>query len=187
MFSDITKLFRTPLRIKLLKYFALQPDERFTITQLASALGAGKRVTQSDVAALQRVGIIVAKAAPGGRVYGWNRAHPRAFAIQNFVVDSTTPDDRIVQNVFRRLGVHLVIVAGSLADETRSSVDLLVVTKRPRDPRLARAVKKLEAVTAVPIRYAVMEVKEYEARKESYDRLLRDITDFRHRVVLSRQ
>ncbi len=186
MFSDISKLFATPLRIKLIKYFALQPDTSFSVPTIAHALAASRPRVRHELAALGRIGVVTSRAGKGGHTYAWNRAYPRALAVQNFVIDSTTPDDRIVQSIFKRLGAHLVVVAGALADEGRSSADLLIVTKRPKDPRIPKAVKKLEAVTAVPIRYAVMEVKEYEDRRESYDRLLRDITDFRHRVVLSR-
>lgn len=186
MFPDIARLFASPLRIKLIKFFALQPESRFEPTAVAKALSAGKDAVRTELASLARIGILGAKAGKGSRTFAWNADYPRARAIQNFVLDTTAPDDKTVQSVFRPLGVHLVIVAGALAEETRSSADLLIVTKRPGDPRIAKAVRRLEAMTAVPIRYAVMEVGEYVSRRESYDRLLRDITDFRHRVVLSR-
>lgn len=186
MFSDLAKLFASPLRIKLIKYFALQPDEKFTLPAIASALATPRNSVKSELAALVRIGVATAKPARTGTTYGWNVSYPRSMLLQNFVIDVTTPDDKIVAEVFRTLGVHLIIVAGALAEETRGSVDLLIVTKRPNDDRIPKAVKKLESMTAVPIRYSVMEVGEYLRRREGYDRLLRDITDFRHRVVLSR-
>ena len=186
MFSDLAKLFASPLRIKLIKYFALQPDERFTAHTVASALSMNRDTVRAEVTALARIGVVTKRPARTGTTFGWNREYPRALMLQNFVIDATTPDDKIVAEVFRTLGVHLVIVAGALAEETRGSVDLLIVTKRVNDDRIPKAVKKLETMTAVPIRYSVMEVGEYLRRREGYDRLLRDITDFRHRIVLSR-
>ena len=79
-----------------------------------------------------------------------------------------------------------VVAAGILADETRSPLDLLIVTRRPKDQGLKLAVKRGEALSAVPIRYAIMELKEYEDRKQAYDRLIRDTLDFKHRVVIGR-
>ena len=186
MFSDIARLFASPLRIKLIKFFALQPDERFLVSHIAASLATNKKKLQPELAMLSRAGVVVSRTGKGGRAYGWNRGYPRAFALQNFVIESTTPDDKTIAEPFRRIGVYVVIAAGMLADESRGSVDLLVVTRRPKDPRIAKAVKKLESLTAVPIRYSVMEVGDYHNRLQGYDRILRDITDFRHRVIMGR-
>jgi hypothetical protein len=186
MFADLTKLFDSQLRIKVIKYFALQPEERFALATVASAFSAARDTVKTELAALVRIGVVDKKQGRTGTTYGWNRDYPRALLLQNFVIDATTPNDRTVAEAFKPLGVYLVVVAGALAEETRGSVDLLVVTKRTQDPRIAKVVKRLESQTAVPIRYSVMEVGEYLRRREGYDRLLRDITDFRHRVVLSR-
>lgn len=186
MFADLARLFSTPLRIKLLKFFALQPDEKFVARTIAPVVGTSRLALQSELAALTRLGVVGARAGKDGRQYGWNRTHPLAPQIQSFVAETTMPEDKTIAELFRPLGVHLVIAAGVFADETRSTLDLLVVTRRPKDPRIATIVKKLERLSAMPIRYAVMEVGEYHTRIQAYDRLLRDIMDFRHRVILGR-
>lgn len=186
MFQELAKLFATPLRIKLIKFFALQSETHFEAQKVASALGASKAVIQSEVKALARLKIVRSVRERGSTRYAWNTEYPSAFQIQNFVIDVTTPSDLAVQKAFKPLAPYLVVVAGALADETRGVVDLLVVTKRTHDPRIAKAVKKLEAVTAVPIRYAVLEVGEYLARREGFDRMLRDIFDFHHQVIIGR-
>lgn len=186
MFSDLARLFATPLRIKLIKYFLLQPDGRFLLLPIARSIGANKKLVQRELSALERVGVVVSRSQKGGRVYGWNKAHAHAYALQNFVIATTTPDDSIIASAFKKIGVSLVVAAGILANETRGSVDLLLVTRRPRDPRIAAAVRKFETMTAVPIRYTVMDVPEYQSRTQGYDRTIRDIMDFKHRVILGR-
>lgn len=184
MFQELSKLFDNPLRIKLIKFFALQPEHEFALPTVASQLGGSRDRVREELAALKRLKIVKSTRAPGGVRYLWNHDYPGAFAIQNFIIEATTPSDTTVLKAFKPLSPHLVVVAGALADETRGLIDLLVVTKRTQDPRIGKAVKKLEAITAVPIRYAVLEIGEYLARREGFDRMMRDIFDFRHRVVI---
>lgn len=186
MFQELAKLFQNPLRIKLVKFFALQPEVHFLPAHVASALGATRATVTSEIKALSRLTLLRSVRERGGTSYVWNSEYPSALTIQNFIIDATTPSDTTVKKAFKPLSPYLVVVAGALADETRGAVDLLVVTKRTHDERIARAVKKLESVTAVPIRYAVLEVGEYLARREGFDRMLRDVFDFRHRVVIGR-
>lgn len=184
MFQELTKLFASPLRIKLIKFFALQPEAHFDAARVASALGAKKAAVVEELRALVRLKVLQAELAKGGTKFYWRSDYELAFQLQNFVIDVTTPSDLSVQKAFKPLAPFLVVVAGALADETRGMVDLLIVTKRVHDDRIGKAVKKLETVTAVPIRYTVLEVGEYLSRREGFDRMLRDIFDFRHRVII---
>lgn len=186
MFQELSRLFATPLRIKLIKFFALQPETQFLSPKVASALSAPRSLVQQELRALARLKIIKTVRASGGTHYAWNSEYEGALGIQNFIIDATTPSDLTVFKAFKPLSPYLVVVAGALADETRGVIDLLIVTKRVQDPRIAKVVKKLETITAVPIRYAVLEVGEYLARREGFDRMLRDIFDFRHRVITGR-
>lgn len=186
MFQELVKLFQNPLRIKLIKFFALQTDVYFVPAKVASALGAPRAHVVAELNALKRLTLLKTVRDRAGVSYIWNAGYPGALTIQNFIIDATTPSDTTVLKAFKSLSPYLVVVAGALADETRGAIDLLVVIKRTHDARIAKAVKKLEVITAVPIRYAVLEVGEYLARREGFDRMLRDIFDFRHRVVIGR-
>lgn len=186
MFQELAKLFNSPLRIKLIKFFALQPDERCNARTVAPVVGSPRQKVQSELVSLVRIGILTSRTGRDGVQYGWNRAFHHSGAVENFLVATTMPDDKMIAELFRRLNVHLVATAGILVGESRGQVDLLIVTRRPKDVRIAATVKKLESLGALPIRYTVMEVGEYFDRTQAYDRLLRDIFDFKHRVILGR-
>ena len=186
MFQELAKLFANPLRIKLIKFFALPTETHFSAVKIASALGISRASIQSELRALAKLDILTTHRERTGVSYAWNSEYEGALRIQNFIIDATTPSDPLVFKVFKPLAPYLLVAAGALADETRGTIDLLVVTKRTHDPRIAKAVKKLETITAVPIRYAVLEVGEYLTRREGFDRMLRDIFDFRHRVIIGR-
>jgi hypothetical protein len=184
MFTDLPRLFANPLRVKVIKFFALQPDERFSAAQLVQGLSIKGAKIQPELAALVRTGVVTVRGVNTARTYGWNRQYRGASALQAFIFETTTPDDKTIADAFKKIGVHAIVAAGILAEETRGAVDLLVITRRPKDPRIAGAVKKLESASASPLRYAVMDVGEFQSRLTAFDRMLRDIMDFRHRVVL---
>jgi predicted transcriptional regulator len=186
MFQEITKLFATSLRIKVIKCFALQSEGWFAGQGVASAVGSTKARVQSELRSLETIGIIESKKEKGTKVYRWNATYVGALYVQDFVISVTTPNDQTLASYFRPLTAHLVVAAGTLANETRGVVDVLIVTKRIHDPRIAKVIKKVELITAVPVRYLVLEVSEYLARREGFDRVLRDIFDFKHRVILGR-
>ena len=185
MFQELTKLFATTLRIKLIKFFALQEHEWFSPLTVSGAIGSRQQVP-SELKALERMGVLVSKRDKHGRVYRFNGEYEQSLLVHDFVISATTPNDHVIAKLFRPLSPYLVIAAGALAAESRGQVDLLVVTKRTKDPRLTKAVKKLESLTAVPVRYLVLEVGEYLARREGFDRVLRDIFDFHHRTIIGR-
>lgn len=185
MFSDVARLFATPTRIKVLKFFALQPDERFFARVVATIVGGGKEKVQKEILALTRMGILSSRAGREGTTYQWHKNHPLAHAARTFIEDTTLPSDKMIADQFKKLyGVQAVVIAGHLVGEERSSAEMLIVAKRVNDPRIAAAVKKIEMLTVVPIRFAVMEPKEFIERKEAFDRLIRDVLDFNHLVVL---
>lgn len=186
MFQEITKLFASTLRIKLIKFFALQTEDWFTVAKITPAIVGTKAAVLSELRALERIGIVESRREKGTRAYRWNARYAGGLFVQDFVISATTPDDKTLQGFFKPLSTYLVVAAGALANESRGSVDILIVTKRVHDQRIAKVIKKVESVSAVPVRYLVLEVGEYLARREGFDRVLRDIFDFRHRVIIGR-
>src|SRR5437763_1727065 len=128
MFTELAKLFANQLRIKLIKFFVLQPDARFSAMQIAPVVGAPRAKVQSELKALAGFGALTARKGKDGVTYQWGRTYPLATIIHAFLSEATLPSDKTIMDLFRRIpSVTLVVAAGILAGETRSSVDLLVV------------------------------------------------------------
>ncbi len=187
MFNDIVRLLSLASRAKLLKFFLLQPDVRASAATAAGTLGISKDAARRELLALGRAGILVSRGEGRGMTWGVNPAHPLADALTRFLSEATTPADEDIKEAFRGVpGVALVVASGVLVGELRSSVDLLIVVRNPKDPRVAKAIQRLERMIALPLRYAVYETKEYTGRMEARDRILRDVFEFSHRVAQGR-
>lgn len=187
MFRDLATLMNSPLRIKALAYILKRPGVEGTPAELASVAGTSKENAAKELAALVRLGMLRSRGSSRDKKYIADEADLLYAPIKNLLVEATTPDDKDIVQAFKGVrGLWLVVAAGVLADEARSAVDLLVVTRNPDEPDLAKAVKKIESLAAVPIRYAVLEVEEYLGRRQAYDRMLRDIFEYAHHVVIER-
>jgi hypothetical protein len=95
------------------------------------------------------------------------------------------PTDKELLGAFRGVSSILFLVAtGVLANDDRGAVDLLIVCRNPHSASIPRAVLKAERLVGLPLRYSVMSLDEYFGRRQSFDRMLRDVLDFSHRTLV---
>lgn len=188
MFRDIVEWCKSTSRLKVLKFFILQPEFRTTATLAATTMGMSKEVVARELSALRRHNLVVSKKQGKNVMWSGNGAHPYSAVIKVFLEQTTLPNNKSIAKAFHGLyGITLVVAAGVLASEVRGSVDLLIVTKNPHEPRLPKAVRKIEILTGLPLRYTILETKNYGERLEARDRLLRDMFEFSHRVVIDKR
>ncbi len=188
MFKDVAQFCSSVSRLKLLKFFLLQPESRATAIAVAAVVGVPKNVVQRELRSLARYKILSSRKVGKNILWSVNASHPYAKSLRAFLEMATLPDDSVIVASFRGVsGITLLVAAGTLAGESRGVIDVLVVTKKPKDPRIALAIRSLERTAALPLRYAVLEVKDYAERLEARDRMLRDVLEFSHRIIIGRK
>lgn len=187
MFQDISRLFGNPRRAKLLKFFVFQSDVRTTAAAAGAVIGISKGDAERETRALVALGMLVAKRQKKGVILSVNATHPWLPAIRAFFDETTLPSDRALAAAFRGVGgISLIVATGALAREERSSIDLLVVARKSKNLAIAKAVRRVESMAGLPLRFAVLEPGRYKERLEANDRLLRDVFEFSHRVISGR-
>ena len=86
---------------------------------------------------------------------------------------------------FKNVGrVKLVIVSGVFIKNDDSRADLLIVGDRLKKSKIEFGIRKLEAEIGTELVYAVFDTKEFTYRLNMYDKLVRDIIDFPHEILL---
>ena len=187
MFTELAKLFENPRRVKLLKFFVFQPEARMSARAAGAIIGVSKTDAEREARALARLGLLVAKRHKKQIQYSVNATHSLIAPLRDFFDAATLPSERMILSAFKGIpGVSIIVATGVLAKEDRSAIDLLVVTKKSKNPRILRAVTKVERMAGVPLRYVAMEPEHYAERLEAHDRLLRDVFEFKNRVILGR-
>lgn len=188
MFKDIIQLCSSIPRLKLLKFFLFQPDVRITTLIASNTTGVPKAVVVRELRALKNYGILTSRTQGKNILWSLNVAHPFTAPFRAFLESATLPDDSSIASAFKGVsGITLLVVAGILAGEERGLIDILIVTKKPSDPRIATSVRAVERMSALPLRYAVLERGEYAERLEARDRMLRDVLEFKHRTIIGRR
>ncbi len=187
MFKELSRLFQNPARIKVLKFFTLQPNLKTSAKDVAQTIGGSVAKTEIEIRALARAGVLTGKRQGKKTMYSLSPTFPHAEAVRGFLDEITQPNDKSLSDAFRGVpGVTLLVATGALVRERRGTIDLLVVTRRPKDARIERAVRQVETKASLPIRYAVFDTREYEERRVARDRLLRDVFEFTHAVIVGR-
>jgi hypothetical protein len=108
-----------------------------------------------------------------------------ASEIEGLLVGSDSLDKSTILETFKKVGkVKLLIVSGIFIKNKDSRVDLLIVGDKISRSKTEEGIRKLEAEIGTEIVYAIFDMKEFNYRLNMYDKLVRDIIDFPHEVIL---
>ena len=108
-----------------------------------------------------------------------------ASELEELLINSDTLDKQAVANSLKRAGrVKLVLISGVFIKNKDSRVDLLIVGDNIKKRKIDEEIHKLEAEIGKELIYAIFNTKDFVYRLNMYDKLVRDILDFPHEVLL---
>ncbi len=185
--DPLAKLFGTFARLKLLRLFLFNDDMSFTVSDIAFRTKTPVDSVRKELKALVAIGLVRKRAGKGAVAYSASRRFPHYDALQAFVRATTHLGDSDMAATLKRSGnLRLVVLSGLFTGALETKVDLLVVGDKLEDRHLESAVRGLEAELGRELRFAAFTTEDFKYRKGVYDRLLRDIFDFPHRIILDR-
>lgn len=94
--------------------------------------------------------------------------------------------ERIVETLKKAGKISTVIIAGSFLGDPSRQVDLVVAVEHVNESQVDRAVRALENEWGREVRYSVFPTSELRYRLTVQDKLLRDVLDFPHKVLLDK-
>ena len=94
-------------------------------------------------------------------------------------------DEEAIVNTFKKVGrVKLLVISGVFIKNKDSRVDLLIAGDKMKKSKIEEGIHKLEAEMGIELSYAIFTTKDFIYRLNMYDKLIRDILDFPHKVLL---
>lgn len=200
------KLFGSNHIVKILRLFLFNPDTSFEHTDIVSRTRVPEEIVRVERSMLERVGLIKKRSfykqverkrgkkteMVKKRVQGWgldpNFVYTRE--LERFFFDTAKIDGAGFLKKIRKAGTpKAVILSGffmGMLDESPHGVDIMIIGDNFREKKLSPAIKDLEAEMGREIRYAVFSQKEFKYRLDIRDRLVRDVLDYPHTVLLDR-
>jgi len=183
----LARLFCTPARLKLLRLFIFNDAEAYTSREVIFRAKVSTAAARKELSSLVAIGIIRRRGEGRGIKYSANHRFPYFVALATFLRETTVVGPQEVLAVLRKSGtLRLVVLTGLFSGATEPKVDLLIVGDRFDEHILSSAVHTIEANIGREMRYAVFSTKDFRYRFGIYDRLLRDIFDYKHRVILDK-
>ncbi len=203
MIDILEKIFGSAAKVKILRLFIFNQEVSFDIAQIADRTRITPSVARHEINNLHKSGFIKKKSFFKDvmvRVGGKKKMYRRRFAgwaiDENFeyleplesLLEHISPKRNrdIVRKLSRAGRLKLVIISGFFIHNFDSRVDLLIVGDDIRKGTLENILKTIESELGREIRYATFETEDFKYRLGVYDKLIRDILDYKHEKILDK-
>ncbi len=190
-------LFGGKARVRIMRLFLLNPDTVYTAKLVASLCRLKLKETEREVQALGKVGLLKhrhvfeesSKQKKRKRVLGWTIDPSFIYISQlrNLLVNSVLLKARdIVRRLSRGGLLRAIVLSGIFINQWESRVDILIVGDRMKRGAIERALSELEVEIGRELRYSILDTSDFQFRLGMGDKLVRDVFDYPHQVVLNR-
>lgn len=187
LMESLAKLFGSAARLKMLRLFIFNKDASFAPASIAERTKLTKEVVRRELAELCAADLLRKKTVQASVRYQTNPRFEHLVALETFIRETTAVQPQNMLKALKRAGVlRLVALSGLFTGVLETQIDLLVVGDTLDERALANAVRSLEAELGREIRYASFATADFRYRLGVYDRLLRDVFDYPHRLLVDK-
>lgn len=185
--DKLSKLFGSPARLKMLRLFVFNKESSLTLAEVAQRTKLSKEAARREIAELLAAGLLKKKGDRTAARYYVDSKFEHLAALNDFILETTSVRPQKILATLKRAGsLRLVALSGHFTGIVEPQIDLLVVGENLDERALAHAVHALEAELGREIRYASFATADFRYRLGVYDRLLRDVFDYPHRLLIDK-
>lgn len=183
----LDKIFGSSARLRLLRLFLFNQDTTFTFSDVVGRSSLERETARRELTDLSSSGLVSKRGVGAKAKYHINGRFEHLAALDGFIRDTTVLSRERILAALKRVGtLKVVALSGLFTGALEAQIDLLVAGDNLDTRALAKAIKGLEAELGREIRYAAFETPDFRYRLGVYDRLLRDVFDYPHRVLVDR-
>ena len=178
------KILGNGARVKIMRLFLLNRGKSFKSKDIVKRSRISPNTVRRELKMLSSVGFIKKHPSTPAEWY-FNSLFKYAGEFEDLLVRTDSLNKQTILDNFKKIGrVKLIIVSGIFIKNHDSRVDLLIVGDKMKRSKIEKGVRRLEAEIGAELVYAIFETKEFTYRLNMYDKLVRDILDFPHEVLL---
>lgn len=199
----LSKLFGSSARVKILRLFLFNKNKIFDINKIASRAKVSVFVARKELVMMENIEFVKRKIfyktverisgsktiKSKRKVAGWvvNEKFLYLKPLYQFLINATPLKSKEIEKRINRIGsVKLIIVSGVFIQDWDSRVDMLIVGDKLKKSNLESTIKSIEAEVGKELRYATFSTEDFKYRLNIYDKLVRDILDYPHEVIMDR-
>ena len=174
-------------RLKMLRLFVFNQESAYTLAEMSERTKLSKEAARRELADLLGAGLLRRKGARSPAEYQVNPRFEYLGPLTEFIRETTSVQPARIIAACKRAGtIRLIALSGFFTGILEPQVDLLVVGDNLDERALHSSVRALEAELGREIRYAAFPTADFRYRLGVYDRLLRDVFDYPHRLLVDR-
>jgi len=159
----------------------LNPSDGFTKKDVTKRSQVTSSIVGKELKLLASVGFIKKHST----TWSFNPLFKYAKEFDRLLVAADTIDRKSIGDSFKKVGrVKLLLVSGIFIKNKDTRIDLLIVGDKMKRNKIDKEIKKLEAEIGTELMYAVFDTKEFIYRLNMYDKLVRDVIDFPHEIII---
>lgn len=167
----------------VLSFFLAAPERSFSPLEIAKRLKLTYLKTVHTLNKLVLHGQLRSFSKKGKKYYLLNPRYKLLPAIKEFLVKNGPKYQDELFSAIRSLGdVKAAFLSGLFVGEPSLPVDVLIVGRVSQN-RLDDFFQKLEKLMGQEINYAIMSEGEFKTRRDTFDRFIKDVFDYRHLVI----
>ena len=195
--ETLGNIFGSLPRVKIMRLFLFNPGTVYDSKAVIDKARINKKEARKELQALEQGRLIkgqtyITQATATARKKkgtGWmlDDSFPFLKQLQALLIHTIVlRDDEIVERVSKLGRIKLVVVAGVFIQHWDSRLDVLVVGDKLREGHISGVIKKMEAEIGRELHYSVLDVQDFQYRVSVGDKLVRDVFDYSHRILLDK-
>jgi len=175
------KVLGSPARVKVMRLFLLNKGKAFTSKEIVKRSRLSSDIVRRELKLLSSISFTRKK----GDKYTFNPLFKYAYQIEELLVNAETLDKQSIINNLKKTGrLKLLVVSGIFIKDKDSRVDMLLVGDGLKRAKIEEQIRKFEAEIGKELSYTIFNTKEFVYRVSMYDKLVRDILDFPHEILV---
>ncbi len=175
------KILGSSARVKIMRLFLLNEEKSFIGKDVVKRCRVNPDVVRRELRLLASVGFLKK------RGISWSFDHQFKYGseFEDLLLGGDTLSKKSILGNFKKVGrIKFLVVSGIFIKSHDSRVDLLIVGDKLKRGKIEEGVRRIEAEIGGELSYAVFETKEFIYRLNMYDKLVRDILDYPHEIIL---
>lgn len=184
MLSMLDHIFGSRTRVKLLRLFLVNPQQRYYVRELTRKIGERINSVRRELDNLEEIGLIQAEQV-GQKKYHKVKADFILYPeLRSLILKSQLIIERDLAGSVKSIGqISYLVLTGILTGVNEAKTDILVVGRVNRG-KFKRLLNKFRKDFDHKLRYTVMTRKEFEYRNSLTDKFLYNILENKKIVVI---
>jgi hypothetical protein len=205
----LSTIFDSEVRVRMMRLFLFNPENIFDIEMISLKTKTSEKDVKKELIILSKSKLIK-KQNFVKTIKAKNKKHkkndeketeiqvkshgyildqdfPYITALKQLLIKTKTLEaGEIVKRLSRSGKIKLIIVSGVFIQDKDSRVDVFVVGNNINKNILNNSIKSIEAELGKELTYAFFETADFQYRLGMYDKLIRDVLDYPHQVLLDK-